>query len=59
MLVLACRECGEACKGCGVGTDGVCAGMGGERMGVRLHFPRWQDLRRVKQADAGGSCRGS
>lgn len=58
-LVLACKECGESCKGCGVGVGGECAGMHGVREGVRLHFPRWQDLRRVKLSDAGGSCRGS
>lgn len=51
-LVLACRECGEACKGCGVGRDGTCAGMRGARVGVRLHFPRWQDLRRVAMGEA-------
>jgi hypothetical protein len=51
-LVLACRECGEACKGCGVGRDGTCAGMSGARVGVRLHFPRWQDLRRVAMGEA-------
>ena len=50
-LVLSCSECGKGCVGVGVGVDGKCAGMCGERDGVKLHFPRWQDLRLI----AGGA----